>query len=88
MTATPWVARGHGRETTFQENLRDWAVVAQEVRTLAARVLDDIVAEGRPAVRVGLKVRYAPFTTRTASAPLARPDRRPRRDRRRGGRLC
>ena len=58
---------------TFQTNLRDWTVVAQEVRTLAARVLDDIVAEGRPAVRVGLKVRYAPFTTHTASAPLPSP---------------
>ena len=73
VTATPWVARGHGRETTFQTNLRDWDVVAQEVRTLAARVLDDIVAEGRPAIRVGLKVRYAPFTTHTASAPLPSP---------------
>ena len=52
---------------------RDWAEVAQEVRALAARVLDDIVAEGRPAVRVGLKVRYVPFTTRTASAPLPAP---------------
>ena len=60
-------------ETTFQTNLRDWDVVAQEVRTLAARVLDDIVAEGRPAIRVGLKVRYAPFTTHTASAPLPSP---------------
>jgi len=73
VTATPWVARGHGRETTFQTNLSDWDVVAQEVRTLAARVLDDIVAEGRPAIRVGLKVRYAPFTTHTASAPLPSP---------------
>ncbi|HEY8308344.1 MAG TPA: DNA polymerase IV [Lapillicoccus sp.] len=73
VTATPWVARGHGRETTFQENLSDWDIVAEEVRTLAARVLDDIVAEGRPAIRVGLKVRYAPFTTRTASAPLPSP---------------
>jgi len=73
VSATPWVARGHGRETTFQSNLRDWADVAEEVRALAAKVLDDVVAEGRPAIRVGLKVRYAPFTTRTASAPLAAP---------------
>ena len=70
VVGTPWVARGHGRETTFQENLRDWADVEREVRVLAARVLEDISAEGRPAVRVGLKVRYAPFTTKTASAPL------------------
>jgi DNA polymerase-4 len=73
VTATPWVARGHGRETTFQSNLRDWADVAEEVRALAAKVLADVVAEGRPAVRIGLKVRYAPFTTRTASAALPSP---------------
>ncbi len=73
VVGTPWVARGHGRETTFQENLRDWAAVEAEVRTLAARVLDDIVAEGRPAVRVGLKVRYAPFESHTASAALPAP---------------
>jgi len=73
VTATPWVARGHGRETTFQTNLGDWAEVAQEVRALTARVLQDILAEGRPAIRVGLKVRYAPFTTRTASVPLRAP---------------
>ena len=53
--------------------MRDWTLVADEVRALAARVLDDIVAEGRPAIRVGLKVRYAPFTTHTASAPLPSP---------------
>ena len=73
VTATPWVPRGHGRETTFQENLRDWAVVAAEVRVLAARVLDDIVAERRPAVRVGLKVRYAPFEAHTTSRALPEP---------------
>jgi DNA polymerase-4 len=73
VTATPWVPRGHGRETTFQANLRDWDVVVEEVRALAGRVLGDIVAEGRPAIRVGLKVRYAPFTTHTASAPLPSP---------------
>ncbi len=70
---TPWVARGHGRETTFQENLGDWAQVADEVRRLADRAREDILREGRPAIRVGLKVRYAPFDTHTASAPLPQP---------------
>ena len=73
VNATPWVARGHGRETTFQENLRDWGVVEAEVRVLAARVLDDVVAEGRPAVRVGLKIRYAPFESHTTSRALPEP---------------
>jgi DNA polymerase IV len=69
----PWVAREHGRETTFQTNLTDWAVVRSEVRRLAAQVAEDITAEKRPAVRVGVKVRYAPFDTRTRSRGLERP---------------
>jgi len=71
--ATPWVARGHGRETTFQENQRDWAAVEVAVRALAAQVTADIAAEGRPAARVGMKLRYAPFETRTRSLTLPEP---------------
>jgi DNA polymerase-4 len=70
---TPWVARGHGRETTFQENQADWSLVADAVRELAAQVSRDIAAEGRPAVRVGMKLRYAPFETRSRSLTLPAP---------------
>jgi DNA polymerase-4 len=71
--ASPYVPRGHGREATFQHDLTDWTQVAAEVRSLAARVLADVRAEGRPAVRVGLKLRYAPFETRTRSRTLPEP---------------
>ncbi|MGZ6804420.1 MAG: DNA polymerase IV [Nocardioidaceae bacterium] len=70
---TPYVPRGHGRETTFQENLTDWGAVADEARRLAAQVLADVTAEGRRAVRVGMKLRYAPFETRTRSLTLPGP---------------
>ncbi len=73
VSATPWVARGHGRETTFQENVSDWSVVADHVGLLTGRVREDILADGRPAVRVGLKVRYVPFESHTASRPLSEP---------------
>lgn len=62
---TPWVARGHSRETTFQTNLTDPAQVHDAVRELTATVLDDVAADGRPVVGLTLKVRYAPFTTKT-----------------------
>ncbi|WP_153744105.1 DNA polymerase IV [Microbacterium sp. SYP-A9085] len=62
---TPWVARGHGRETTFQQDLVKRAEIEQAARDLVAQVLEDIAAEGRPVVGVGLKVRYAPFSTKT-----------------------
>ena len=71
--ATPYVPQGHGRETTFQENLTDWATIEDETRRLTARVLDDIRREGRPAVRVGLKIRLAPFETRSRSLTLPGP---------------
>jgi DNA polymerase-4 len=70
---TPWVPRAHGRETTFQTDLDDWADVAEEARRLAAQVTADVVGEGRPAVRVGVKVRYVPFETRQRSLTLSEP---------------
>ena len=71
--AAPWVPRAHGRETTFQVDLTDWAEVALEARRLAATVAEDLRREGRPATRVGVKVRYAPFVTRQRSLTLAGP---------------
>ncbi|MDX6301953.1 MAG: polymerase [Nocardioidaceae bacterium] len=73
--ATPYVARGHGRETTFQHNQTDWSLVADAVRELAGQVTQDLAAEGRAAVRVGIKLRYAPFETRTRSLTLPEPTR-------------
>ncbi|MBD8870549.1 DNA polymerase IV [Nocardioides sp. MJB4] len=74
---TPWVPRAHGRETTFQADLEDWGRVAEEVRVLTARVLADIDAEGRPAARVGIKVRFRPFVTLTRSLTLPEPSNDP-----------
>lgn len=77
--ATPYVARGHGREETFQEDITDWAVVESEVARIARRVVEDIDAEGRPAVRVELKLRYRPFFTLTRSHKLPEPTNDPDR---------
>lgn len=70
---TPWVPRGHGRELTLQRDITDWQQVAEHVRALAHQVADDLRHEGRPAVRVGVKLRYAPFTTRRRSLTLPTP---------------
>ena len=74
---TPYVARGHGREETFQEDLTDWADVERETERIARRVVADIVAAGRPAVRVELKLRYRPFFTLTRSHKLSEPTSNP-----------
>ncbi|REF35039.1 DNA polymerase IV [Thermasporomyces composti] len=73
VAAGPYVAKSRSRETTFQRNLTDWDAVRAEVAALARRVAQDVVVEGRPAVRVGVKVRWAPFETRTRSVGLPTP---------------
>jgi DNA polymerase-4 len=70
---SPWVARGHSRETTYQQNLTTPEQVQDAVRVLAAQVFEDTEREGRPVFRVGLKVRYAPFTTKVRSRKLRAP---------------
>ncbi|WP_206074535.1 DNA polymerase IV [Antribacter gilvus] len=72
---TPWVARGHSRETTYQRNLTTPQEVEAALRDLVAQVLADVEAEDRPVFRVGLKVRYAPFFTQNRSKKLAAPTR-------------
>jgi DNA polymerase-4 len=62
---TPWVARGHSRETTFQRDLTEPADVEAALRELLTNVLKDVAAEGRPVIGLTLKVRYAPFFTKT-----------------------
>jgi DNA polymerase IV len=68
---TPWVARGHSRETTFQQNLTEPAQIEAAARELADRVLADVAAEGRPVVGLTLKVRYAPFVTKILTKRVA-----------------
>lgn len=62
---TPWVARAHGRETTFQQDLTEPAQISDAIKELTARVLEDVAAEGRPVIGLTLKVRYKPFFTKT-----------------------
>ncbi|MEY9860655.1 DNA polymerase-4 [Catenulispora sp. GAS73] len=73
VTGTPHVAKGRSREVTFQQNIADAGELAGQVRQLARHVAEDVVAEERPAARVGLKIRYAPFITKTRSITLPAP---------------
>lgn len=69
----PWVPRGHGHETTFGQDLTTPTQIEEAVAALAGRVADAIGKEGRPAVRLQLKIRYAPFFTVTRSRKLPAP---------------
>ena len=70
---TPWVARAHGRETTYQANLVDPEGISAAIHVLAGQVVEDITAEGRACARVHLKVRFAPFFTTNRIRKLAEP---------------
>ncbi|MEU8802711.1 DNA polymerase IV [Spirillospora sp. NPDC048819] len=73
VTDAPYVPRSVGRETTFQQDLRDWEDVRRGVSHLARRVAGDAAADGRDVARVIVKVRYAPFFTQTHGRALERP---------------
>ncbi|XVQ11498.1 DNA polymerase IV [Spirillospora sp. CA-255316] len=73
VTSAPYIPRSHGRETTYQDDLRDWDEVRREVSKLARRVAGDVADERRGAVRVVVKVRYAPFITQTHGRTLEAP---------------
>jgi DNA polymerase-4 len=70
---TPWLARAHGRETTYQQNLTDPDEIAAAIRALADQVVEDIRREDRACMRVHLKVRFAPFFTTTRIRKLPEP---------------
>ncbi len=70
---SPYVAKGHGKEETFQQNIADWSRVQAEVARIAGLLAVDLAAEERPAVRVVVKVRYAPFVTETHGVTLPSP---------------
>jgi len=71
--ATPYVAKSRSREVTFQENLTDRAEINAHVVELAHRVAQDVATEARPAARVAVKVRFAPFITLSRSMTLTTP---------------
>jgi nucleotidyltransferase/DNA polymerase involved in DNA repair len=71
----PYRARSHGREVTYQEDIEDWDEVTAEVARLAETVAGElsVAEEVRLAVRVVVKVRYAPFITQTHGQKMSEP---------------
>jgi nucleotidyltransferase/DNA polymerase involved in DNA repair len=65
VTDEPYVARGHGKERTFQHDLTDPDEVRRETLRLARELAGDLSTVDRPIERVIVKVRFAPFFTQT-----------------------
>jgi DNA polymerase-4 len=73
VVGAPYLARSRSRETTFQQDVEDWDRVRHEVAVLVRRVAEDVADGQRRAVRVVVKVRYAPFNTHTHGRALTAP---------------
>lgn len=73
VSATPWVVKSRSHEKTFQQDLVSLEDIRREVVALAHQVALDVVAEGRPVVRVGVKVRFVPFFTKVRLMKLPAP---------------
>jgi nucleotidyltransferase/DNA polymerase involved in DNA repair len=70
VTGEPYQAKGHGQEVTYQQNIGDWDQVRAEISRLARLVAADLAAGQRPAARIVVKIRYAPFRTYTRGQAL------------------
>lgn len=70
---TPWIARAHGRETTYQQDLTTADEIRAALGELATLVEEDMRREGRACARVHLKIRFAPFFTFTRVRKLPEP---------------
>ncbi|MER5671189.1 DNA polymerase IV [Pseudonocardia alni] len=75
LDTAPWLPRSRSREETFPADIEDRAELHTRLRELASRVADDVVAEGRDCVRVGIRVRTRSFRTTTRSRALVPPGR-------------
>ena len=69
----PYVPRGRGREHTFQRDLTEPEEIRSSVAGMARELAQELHADGRPAVRIVVKVRFAPFFTATHGAALPEP---------------
>jgi len=70
---TERIPKSRSRETTFQEAVGDWQVIARTLAELAARVADDLQRRRCRGRTVGLKLRFADFHTVTRDQTLTEP---------------
>ena len=89
VTAEPYVRRGQSHERTFQRDLTDPDEIRRETERIARELVADL-PEGRPVMRVTVKLRTSSFFTSTHGRKLPEPTRdvdpivRPRSRRSRG----
>lgn len=68
---------GLSRERTFQQDLTSREEILLELDRLARETAEDVRKDGRPAVRIVVKVRLIPFITKTRGVALPAPTSAP-----------
>lgn len=66
-----WEPKSISRETTFQEDVKNWQVIARTLAELAKEVVADMQDDGYRAKTVTLKIRFSDFQTLTRAKTMA-----------------
>lgn len=66
-----WEPKSISRETTFQEDVKNWQVIARTLAELAKEVVADMQDDGYSAKTVTLKIRFSDFQTLTRAKTMA-----------------
>lgn len=67
---THWEPKSFSRETTFQEDVRDWQVIARTLADLSKDVVQDIQGHRYKAKTVTIKIRFSDFETFTRAMTI------------------
>lgn len=70
---THWEPKSSSRETTFQEDIGNWQVIAKNLAALAKEVAADLRKSGHKGRNVTVKIRFSDFQTLTRAKTLGMP---------------
>lgn len=68
---THWDPKSISRETTFQEDVKNWQVIARTLAELTKQVVVDLQDEGYLTKTVTIKIRFGDFQTLTRAKTMA-----------------
>ncbi len=68
---THWEPKSISRETTFQEDVKNWQVIARTLAELTKEVVADMQDDGYSAKTVTIKIRFGDFQTLTRAKTMA-----------------
>jgi DNA polymerase-4 len=67
---THWEPKSFSRETTFQEDVKNWQSIAKTLAELTKEVVSDLARKGYGARTITLKIRYGDFRTVTRACSV------------------